>query len=343
MKDICSVLSNFPKIIKQLKVLLSISLLVIIQSNTVAQDSGIQKKFLHFQHLNVEDGLSQGTIYSIFQDSRGFLWFATQYGLNRYDGYSFKNYVNNPSDSLSISNNFIHPIIEDKQGYLWIGTENGLNRYDFNKDTFTRYLNDLINVHIFTSATIDSDGKIWFGTTSAGIYCVSVDSVEVDKVTITNYRNDPENNYSLRSNVVQCIFTDSKGRIWAGTNKGLNLLMDSEKGVFKKVNKIFNSDSIVGSQTWTINETGSGKIVIGSTAGLFSVLEDLKNQFYLVDLFVHNKNFSIPTSVMSSCRDKSNNLWLGTDNGLNKFDYDNGTFSRYLADSKGVSSSTIHN
>ena len=318
---------------------------LISQFNANAQNYDIPQKQLKFKSYDVADGLSQGTIYSIFQDSRGFLWFATQYGLNRYDGYSFKNYVNNPSDSLSISNNFIHPIVEDKRGYLWVGTENGLNRYDFNKDVFIRYLNDSANVHIFTSATIDKDGKIWLSTTSAGIYCFAIDSVNADKVTIINYRNDPQNNYSLNSNIVQCVFTDRKGRIWIGTDKGLNLLIDSEKGVFKKVNKIFNSDSIVESQTWMINETNSGKIFIGSTAGLFSVLEDLNNQFYLVDFFIQNKHLSIPTTVISSCRDNSNNLWLGTSTGgLFLWDDVNFRLSKIIdkMDVNSLQSGTIH-
>lgn len=88
----------------------------------IARYSDIQKKFLHFQYLNVEDDFSQGTILSVFQDSRGFFWFATQYGLNRYDGYSFKIYTCNFPDTLSISYNFILSVAEDKLGNLWVGT-----------------------------------------------------------------------------------------------------------------------------------------------------------------------------------------------------------------------------
>ena len=161
MKNVYSVLSDFSKIIKLLKALLSFSLLITIPSITIAKDSGIQKEFLHFQHLNVENGLSQGTIYSIFQDSRGFLWLATQYGLNRYDGYSFKNYINNPADSLSISSNFILSIAEDKFGNLWIATENGLNKFDYNKNIFTRYLQDSTGMAVVSSVIVDKSGVVW--------------------------------------------------------------------------------------------------------------------------------------------------------------------------------------
>ena len=94
---------------------------------------------LKFKHITNEQGLSNSTIESIYQDHRGFIWFATRDGLNRYDGYKTVVYRYDPKDSSSISDNYIRYIYEDKNDGLWIGTNNGLNRFDMSKNNFTRY------------------------------------------------------------------------------------------------------------------------------------------------------------------------------------------------------------
>ncbi len=304
-------LTNLCKIIfKYLLIVLSFVLFYWL--NVAAQDTDIQKKFLHFQYFGVSEGLSQGTIYCIFQDSRGFLWFGTQYGLNRFDGYSFKNYINNPADSLSISNNFILSIAEDKAGNLWVATDNGLNRYNSNKNMFTRYLQDSSGISIITSIIVDKNGVIWVGTTTAGLYRFVIDSEKSANIKITNYCHNPDNIYSLNSNLTQRIFEDSKGRIWIGTDRGLNLLIDSKKAIFKHVNKVYNENKIIEAQVWTICESKSGSLLVGSTAGLYSVFEDLDNSFYLVDFFIRSKNLSVPYTVISAYQDNTDNLWIGT-------------------------------
>ena len=90
-----------------------------------------------FKQLTEADGLSQSTIWTMFQDSQGFLWFGTVEGLNRYDGYEFRVYTNNPDDSTTISDEYISTIFEDSQNNLWIGTRNGyFNKFDRQTETF---------------------------------------------------------------------------------------------------------------------------------------------------------------------------------------------------------------
>ena len=91
---------------------------------------------IEFTHLGAHEGLSQSWVKSICQDKYGFMWFGTNDGLNKYDGYTFTVYKNDPHDEGTISNNGISSIYEDKKGNLWIGTENGLNLYDRDKDRF---------------------------------------------------------------------------------------------------------------------------------------------------------------------------------------------------------------
>ena len=97
---------------------------------------------LKFTHLTTNDGLSQGYVTAILQDRRGFMWFATRDGLNRYDGNAFVVYKHNPNDPGSLSSNFIQDLIEDDHGYLWISTNTGVNKFDPITERFTRYLHD---------------------------------------------------------------------------------------------------------------------------------------------------------------------------------------------------------
>src|SRR6202012_1240219 len=122
-----------------------------------------------FRHVSYEQGLSNTTILCILQDSRGFMWFGTRDGLNRYDGYEFTVYKNNPNDPKSLSNNFITGINLDRNGDLWIATwGGGVNRYDPIKDrfihystnSFTKFINCVLEDHL---------GQIWIGTNGGGV------------------------------------------------------------------------------------------------------------------------------------------------------------------------------
>ena len=122
-----------------------------------------QANQLNFTHIYSEQGLSQNTVHSILQDRRGFMWFATEDGLDRYDGYNFKVYKNNPQDPSSISDNFIWSIYQDKNGILWIGTNNGgLCKYDELTDSFISYKNnpsDLNSLTFNDVRTIEEDSR----------------------------------------------------------------------------------------------------------------------------------------------------------------------------------------
>ena len=116
-----------------LSVLKFILILMIVPVTSIAQD-------LKFKHLGSDQGLSQVSVQSIIQDSDGFMWFATQDGLNRYDGFHFKVFKNNPIDKNSISSNVIYSLFEDEDGLIYVGTkETGLSVYNRYTETFTNY------------------------------------------------------------------------------------------------------------------------------------------------------------------------------------------------------------
>src|SRR5450432_4229099 len=102
-----------------------------------------QRQNLKFEHLDINAGLSQNNIICILQDSRGFMWFGTRDGLNKYDGYQITIYRNDPKNKNSISNNFISDLTEDDNGVIWVATRGGgLNRYDRDKDQFISFRAD---------------------------------------------------------------------------------------------------------------------------------------------------------------------------------------------------------
>src|SRR4026209_2472305 len=111
--------------------------LFLLFSQTLCICAFSQKQHIRFEHIGTNMGLSQSSVVSIFQDSRGFMWFGTRDGLNKYDGYKFSVYKYNAENGNSLGNNIIKSIAEDDQGNLWLATwGGGLNRFDWKKEKF---------------------------------------------------------------------------------------------------------------------------------------------------------------------------------------------------------------
>ncbi len=132
--------------------------------NAYAQSSSPQ-----FDRLTIEQGLSSNVVFCIFQDSDGFLWFGSNAGLDRYDGYRFKNYRKYKNDTTSLSNNLVFSMAEDNSGYLWIGTYDGLNKFDKKTGKSIRYFNILndstsLSYSKISDLFVDKNDNLWAGT-----------------------------------------------------------------------------------------------------------------------------------------------------------------------------------
>ena len=174
---------------------------------------------LKFTRLTTKDGLSQNNVTAILQDRRGFMWFATRDGLNRYDGNTFVVYKHNPNDPGSLSANFVQDLMEDDQGYLWIATlTGGVNRFDPTTEHFTRYRHDPSNPNSVSGDSVygiarDSRGHLWFGTGDTGL-----DRFDPATGNFTHHLNDSE---GLFVGKITHVIANGQGEIWFVGQRGL--------------------------------------------------------------------------------------------------------------------------
>ncbi len=300
---------------------------------------------VQFDHLNIENGLSQNAGLAIFQDSRGYLWFGTQDGLNRYDGYTFKIYKNDPDDLKSLSHNSILALAEDKNASLWIGTcGGGLNRFDPTTETFVRYHHDSNNPSSLSDDTVtsikqDSSGVFWIGTLDG------LDRYNPKTDSFDHFKNDPNDPASLSSNVVSVVFEDSKHQLWIGTGcngiegSGLNRFDPSTGKVVRYQHNESEPQAISSNNIASMYEAPDGMLWIAT--GGYSLhgegLDQFDPQTGKTRHFSHDQKITDSLSgndLMTLWGDANGTLWIGTwANGLDSMDLSQpGHFLHYQND-----------
>jgi len=185
----------------------------------IASTSQVRVRDLNFTHLTTKDGLSQSNVTAILQDRRGFMWFATRDGLNRYDGNAFVVYKHNPNDPGSLSANYLQDLMEDDQGYLWIATlTGGADKFDPRTERFTRYRHDPSNSNTISGDSVytiarDNRGNLWFGTGDTGL-----DRFDPATGNFTHYQNDSDGRFVGK---ITHVIADPRGEIWFVGQRGL--------------------------------------------------------------------------------------------------------------------------
>jgi signal transduction histidine kinase/CheY-like chemotaxis protein/ligand-binding sensor domain-containing protein len=266
---------------------------------------------LKFAHIGTESGLSQSKVTCILQDSRGFMWFGTRDGLNRYDGYGFVVYKKKTEDSNSISNNSITSIIEDKKGDLWIGTwGGGVNKFDRERDRFTRY-ESVISTPFINSLMEDSAGNIWIGADGGGVNILDPKTHRV--ITYTHEEKDPG---SLSDNDVKDIFEDHQYNIWVGTTHGgLNLFNKKNNSFVRFRHQEEDTSTIGGDAIQKVFEDCQHRLWIATDGGGLSLYNIPNGKFIRFRNDPANSNSLAHNVVLSLAEDNNGSIWIGTENG----------------------------
>jgi signal transduction histidine kinase/ligand-binding sensor domain-containing protein/AraC-like DNA-binding protein len=270
-----------------------------------------------FKHINRNDGLSQSNVTCILQDYKGFMWFGTRDGLNRYDGYTITVYRNDPSNVRSLSHNYIRTIYEDKQHRLWIGTEDGgLSLYNRTTDDFTNYLHNPRDTRSISSNKVraiaeDSKGRLWIGTGGGGLNLFS----QKDK-TFTCYRHAPADSNSISGNDIEDILEDKDGALWIATwNAGLNKFIPNEGRFIHYRRKDKDIYSLSSDYLKKLYIDTDQTLWIGTTEGGLNRYDKKQNRFTRYTHINGEQNGISNNDVLSIAEDDDNNLWIGTQNG----------------------------
>ena len=297
---------------------------------------------IYFSNLSLNDGLSQITVTSIYQDKKGYMWFGTRNGLNRFDGYSFDIFTSNTDNTSSISDNHILCITENKDGDLWIGTNNGLNRFNLTDNKFTRYFHDpntksSLSHSMISSLYHDTDNNLWVGTSNGlNVYNSANDSftkIDIkglfnnnpinaiakhnDKLyigtttqglVIYNIRTKEYTSLNNQANNIRSVYIDKNENIWVGTfHQGLYMLKKgSNTPVFYSTTNGLTNDNIR-----CITESPEGNIFVGTFNGL-NIINPKTSSIIQYKTYGREDGNLSHYSIYSAYFDKSQTLWVGT-------------------------------
>lgn len=274
----------------------------------------------HFRKLQVEDGLSENTIYCIVQDRQGFMWFGTKDGLNRYDGNSFKNYHYQPEKKQSLGNNFVRSIAEKSPSHLYIGTDDGLYIMDKITAAFQKIELSISGKGTFNSAInalhVDRQGSLWIATMSQGIWKYNPSTTKITQLQLKGAR--------LGQNATWAILQDRSGVIWAATRLGL-LRFNNQQAHFDIVGPLFSEVGDPQFEILSMWEDPKGDLWLGTWSQGLLRYNKQSNEF---SRFLNNTSHPYVTHIRALREFRENQLLVGSDDGLFLFHTETGTSER---------------
>jgi ligand-binding sensor domain-containing protein/signal transduction histidine kinase len=293
-------------------------------ARTTARLVVIDANDIRFSHLSRSQGLSQTRVTGIVQDDQGFIWFATQYGLNRYDGYRFRVFAHDPDNPASICGVYIRLLFKDRAGNLWVGCDYALDRYDPRQEAFTHYRIDpgLVGVNVtIRHISQDANGMLWVSTPN-GLYRFDPRSGRT-----LRFRHRAEDPWSLSSDEVYSSGEDRAGSFWVATAEGLDQF-DPETGHVSLHVPLPEPREMAFYE----DRRGVFWVFYGSGNGL-AILDRERRQLTQFSFAPKDlPNFPL-TGASAMLEDRAGNLWVGTfSDGLLKFDPEHQRFIRYRSD-----------
>lgn len=290
-----------------------------------------------FEYLTQREGLSQGTVNCIIQDKKGFMWFGTQDGLNRYDGNGFIVYRNDPKNPESLSQNWVQAITEAEAGVLWIGTNGGgLNRFDTGTLKNLHFSpqrgdSDCLSNGRVNALCVDAEERLWIGTDN-GLDMLDLRRFKVgEKARFSHWRHNPADSNSLSDNAVTSLYSDPRGVLWVGTQNGLNRLEKSGHYFTRFFCDPRNDNSLIDNQISEISGDREGNLWIGAlNAGACRYMYS-SGSFQRFRSLWGEQDSLCSDLVSSIIVDHEGYIWIGTGNlttsgsGVTRLFYDEKT------------------
>lgn len=324
-----SFISKNQAVFKLMRLIMLVCILFVVLGLKATEQ--LDSKDYKFKHLSIEDGLINNAVFSIYQDDKGFMWIGTDRGLCKYDGYEFNYFVNNPSDSMSLSDNKVTCVIQDKEGDVLIGTDKGLNKYNYSKGRFVKPLEleetptDILNLQI-NYLYRDKSDFIWISTAGALFVYNPVES-KIHEIELFEIENKDTIHYNGNITVTQ----DSAGCIWATTRTG---------GVFKITGRNFpnvkidqykhieDNPSSISSNNIRCSLTDSkGRLWFGSGDAGLNLYDPITNSFRRY----RSEDEQGPSydRISRLSEDNTGNVWISNiEIGLDVFNPESGVFHK---------------
>ena len=285
----------------------------------------------NFEKLSIKDGLSHSNVYTIIQDQSGYLWFGTQDGLNKYDGYEFNIYRHEIDNPNSLTTGNFGKMIQDSLGIFWFGTfGGGIDRFDPRTNTFTNFSNKPDDPNSLSNNQVlfvfeDSQNNIWVGTSNGGL-----NKFNKKEENFTRFHPEPDNPKSFSDLRAKSVCETSNKELWFGTGNGLNKYNPSDETfkIYTHDPKNINSISSNSIQHLFADEDGIIWIAYRETG--ISKFDSKTETFTHYKHNPHNQSSLSDNNCEFITKDSYGYFWIGTyQGGLNKFDPEKETFIRF--------------
>ncbi|HTL93834.1 MAG TPA: two-component regulator propeller domain-containing protein, partial [Steroidobacteraceae bacterium] len=279
--------------------------------------------------LTTADGLPQGGVHAVLQDSQGFMWFGTEDGLVRYDGQELVRYGYSRREDRGLPGNYINQIVEGPRHNLWLAINGGLARWNRADDRFTVYRHDPNDPNSLASdqvntVSIDALGRVWIGMSDAGI-----DVLDPRTGRFESLRHEAATPGSLASNHVTTLSRDRAGNLWVGTDQGLDEL-EAGQTTFRHFHHVEGDPrSLSGNDIWRVLEDSSGSIWVATYGAGLDRMDRSGNVLQVLRHDPHQPGSLASDEVQALLEDRQGHFWVGTADGLDLLDRASGTIAHY--------------
>jgi signal transduction histidine kinase/ligand-binding sensor domain-containing protein/DNA-binding response OmpR family regulator len=260
-----------------------------------------------------DNGLSNSHITKIYQDSQGYMWIATENGLNKFNGYSFTTFFEKADDSTSLKGNYVYFILEDSHGNFWVGTMRGLFQYDRNTNSFHPFLIKSGNPFYLERAIWvleDKKENIWLSNPGDGIICLDAETLNP---IFYNRKNS-----AIQDINIDCAYEDHLGNLWFGTNDNGVYVLNTNNGIIKHYTANSSMPGCLNNnKIYSICEDAHGRVLVSTLGGGINQFDHQSQTFKEV---MQGRSIT-ENQVYDVYLDKAGTIWVGTDGaGVIRYD-----------------------